>query len=431
MTVASEISRLQTAKSSIKISIENKGVTVPSETKLDGYSQLIDTISSGEWAPDPNWPQNLSTWTPSGGIGFIMSNADYGKAGFIVDTDSANYTVVINDGTTDISTTSYASGAQCDVSMARGDGTTYYAVKITSTSNITRFRVAKPSSVAASQSRAPILYLYGNLSTLTTMESMLYATSGGATCYLLQAAYILSTTNVTNFNNAFFGCSNLISLCGTVFDATNASNINALFSSCAKLKETPNIINTSNVTNMSSVFKACASMKTAPSLNTISCTVLNDLFAACAALETPPPTINTSSNPIIYNMFAGCKMLKSLPSITWPNVTSYNSAISENYHLPSFTFDLSTKSNITSFGCSYSPAITGVLLPSNAAWGSIAPQVDITNDNLERTALIALFNSLGTVTGKTIKITGNPGVSSLTAADLLIATNKGWTVTTT
>ena len=47
MSIASEISRLQSAKASIKTSIENKGVSVPSSAKLDGYSSYIDAISSG------------------------------------------------------------------------------------------------------------------------------------------------------------------------------------------------------------------------------------------------------------------------------------------------------------------------------------------------------------------------------------------------
>lgn len=47
MSIATEITRLQNAKASIKTSIENKGVTVPPATKLDGYSTLIDSIQSG------------------------------------------------------------------------------------------------------------------------------------------------------------------------------------------------------------------------------------------------------------------------------------------------------------------------------------------------------------------------------------------------
>ena len=44
MSIASEITRLQNAKSALATSIGNKGVTVPSSTKLDGYAALVDSI---------------------------------------------------------------------------------------------------------------------------------------------------------------------------------------------------------------------------------------------------------------------------------------------------------------------------------------------------------------------------------------------------
>lgn len=44
MSIATEITRLQTAKANIKTSLENKGATVPSTTKLDGYSTIIDSL---------------------------------------------------------------------------------------------------------------------------------------------------------------------------------------------------------------------------------------------------------------------------------------------------------------------------------------------------------------------------------------------------
>lgn len=47
MSIASEITRLQNAKASIKTSIEGKGVTVPSSTTLDGYAALITSIPTG------------------------------------------------------------------------------------------------------------------------------------------------------------------------------------------------------------------------------------------------------------------------------------------------------------------------------------------------------------------------------------------------
>jgi hypothetical protein len=47
MSIASELSRLQQAKSELATSIENKGVTVPAATTLDGYGALVDSIPSG------------------------------------------------------------------------------------------------------------------------------------------------------------------------------------------------------------------------------------------------------------------------------------------------------------------------------------------------------------------------------------------------
>ena len=52
MSVASEISRLQTAKADLKTAIEGKGVTVPSSTKLDSYADLVESISGGGGNPD-------------------------------------------------------------------------------------------------------------------------------------------------------------------------------------------------------------------------------------------------------------------------------------------------------------------------------------------------------------------------------------------
>lgn len=47
MSIATEITRLQNAKSSIKTAIENKGITVPNTEKLDTYDGYISQISGG------------------------------------------------------------------------------------------------------------------------------------------------------------------------------------------------------------------------------------------------------------------------------------------------------------------------------------------------------------------------------------------------
>lgn len=55
MSIASEISRLQTAKADLKTAIEAKGVTVPSSTKLDGYAALVDSIQAGGGGDENVW----------------------------------------------------------------------------------------------------------------------------------------------------------------------------------------------------------------------------------------------------------------------------------------------------------------------------------------------------------------------------------------
>lgn len=49
MTIASEIERLQLAKTNIKAAIEWKWVSVPSDAKLDSYPNLISQIKTDTW----------------------------------------------------------------------------------------------------------------------------------------------------------------------------------------------------------------------------------------------------------------------------------------------------------------------------------------------------------------------------------------------
>ena len=57
MSVQSEITRLENAKTAIGTAIANKGVTVPADTKLDGMAELIGNISVGQ---NTNTTQTLS-----------------------------------------------------------------------------------------------------------------------------------------------------------------------------------------------------------------------------------------------------------------------------------------------------------------------------------------------------------------------------------
>lgn len=58
MSIATEITRLQTAKADLKTAIEGKGVSVSSSATLDDYAALVDSISGG--GGDVNFSDYLS-----------------------------------------------------------------------------------------------------------------------------------------------------------------------------------------------------------------------------------------------------------------------------------------------------------------------------------------------------------------------------------
>ena len=71
MGIANEITRLQTAKSSIKSAIENKGVTVGSDT-IDTYAEKINSIPSG--VDISEYINSIPTSNASGSASYITKN---------------------------------------------------------------------------------------------------------------------------------------------------------------------------------------------------------------------------------------------------------------------------------------------------------------------------------------------------------------------
>ena len=58
MSIQTEITRIESAKTAIATAIEGKGVTVPDGTLLDGMAPLIESIEAGGVGVQPDWNQN-------------------------------------------------------------------------------------------------------------------------------------------------------------------------------------------------------------------------------------------------------------------------------------------------------------------------------------------------------------------------------------
>jgi hypothetical protein len=73
-----------------------------------------------------------------------------------------------------------------------------------------------------------------------------------------------------------------------------------------------------------------------------------------------------------------------------------------------------------------------LLNASAGQWTGASPQINVSFCNLSTAALNTLFADIaaqGNVVSKTINITSCTGAAGLTAADRLVLTSKGWTIT--
>lgn len=154
--------------------------------------------------------------------------------------------------------------------------------------------------------------------------------------------------------------------------------------------------------------------------------------------------VNCPNATISKQSFKTSRNLRKIGFMNFPNVTDASEMFRQNYSLNSFNgnFDsvqnirymfedcpslrsvtFSDLSNVNSVSALFSKcySLAELRVPN------IATTFDLSNCNLDRAALVQVFNDLGTTTA-TLTITGNIGVASLTSTDLLIATNKGWTI---
>jgi len=181
-----------------------------------------------------------------------------------------------------------------------------------------------------------------------------------------------------------------------------------------------------NTTGIITSFFSGSNIRKIGDLNCPTTISMGSMFLNCSNL-TEIGDINCPLSTNLSVAFQNCKELISIGDITLsPGLTTISATFQGCYKLRRIVFlsDLSSLTTITSTFTNCQ-SLEYVRLPN-----IIISITTLTDKNLERPAIIDLFNDLGTPgTTRTIALTGNPGVPNLTAADLLIATSKNWTVT--
>ena len=176
------------------------------------------------------------------------------------------------------------------------------------------------------------------------------------------------------------------------------------------------LIDTSAVTNMTSMFYSCDYLTTIPLLDTSNVTDMRTMFWGCTSLTTIPQ-LDTSNVTIMHNMFTNCKNLISIPQLDTSNVAGVSSMFSN-------CTSLTTLGGFQNLGMAYDTN-------QDANYRSYRLDLSVCK-KLTHDSLMNVINGLYDIKTKGCNsqqlILGSTNLAKLTAEEIAIATNKGWTV---
>ena len=206
------------------------------------------------------------------------------------------------------------------------------------------------------------------------------------------------TSNVTNMTDMFKECTSLISI--PKIDTSKVTNMSNLFNGCTSLTSIP-LLDTSKVTSMISMFHSCSSLTYIPLLNTSKVTNMNSIFYNCSSLNSIS-ALDTSNVTNMSNMFFNCSSLTSIPLLDTSKVKIMNNVLR------------------SCGSVKYLGGFKNLSISISAYFLDQCP-------NLTVESLMNVINNLATVSGKTLSF-GSTNLNKLTAEQIAIATEKGWTL---
>jgi len=341
----------------------------------------IEEVNAGGWAPHPDWID--ISQVNNNEINLLVSDGSTGVAFAVTVAGSGTYSIDWGDGNVEHSRASgvtYYHGYVFGTGQSVNGGEyTVFKIRIyNATNTITRFQVTKHPEYSRPHS-SPLLWAVFGTAGITNYSYTFW--SSMVECSSLQSCTIASFASCTDVQYMFFNCRSLasVTLPSSWGNVTNTSN---MFYNCTSLVSVTLPGSWGNVTGVNSMFSRCYSLKNITNLQYLG-----------------SQTYQASFGYFMFNTqaFSGI--------VTVASMLSKISVCGESGH------------NIK---------VTGVRLTNATGdWGGSSPQIDVSYCSMDATALNTLFGDLNSVTGRTIKITGNPGSATCNTA---IATSKGWTV---
>ena len=252
--------------------------------------------------------------------------------------------------------------------------------------------------------------------------------------YVTGGDYIPSDVKATNIDNLYRGVKN--SIIDVKFDTSNCTRTHYTFSESQIISIAQ--FDTSNVTDMSSMFRTCSSLVFIPQLDTSNVTNMSYMFYACSAL-TSIPQLDTSNVTNMSYMFYGCGALTSIPQLDTSNVNNIGYMFYNCSKLTTIPkLDASKVTNVSNFsGNSSNASVKHIGGFENLGMYKTVSGTNNANfvgnfPNLTKESVLNVLNGLydrasAGYSVLTLKLHPN-ALARLTADDIAIATNKGWTI---
>lgn len=241
----------------------------------------------------------------------------------------------------------------------------------------------------------------------------------------------------TDARYMFLGCGNLTEI--PLLDTSNVKNMSSMFSRCSKLTTIP-LLNTSKVYSMEAMFEYCTSLVSIPLLDTSNVIEMNGMFSSCSNL-TSIPLLNTSKARQMQHTFNSCYSLTSIPQLDTSNVTTFYNTFYNCNNLTDVPLLNASKatymvnvfagtSKLTNFGGFEN---LGQAYSTTQSVNYNAYKLDLQwSPSLTHDSLMNVINNLYDIKTKGCNsqqlVLGSTNLAKLTAEEIAIATNKGWTV---
>jgi surface protein len=377
---------------------------------MASYRDFLPVVASGDWVRPSDWlPLPTVTVAEQKFVGLhaVFPDGD-NVCALLLTTSTGQYQVDWGDGTVTLHNSNTKAEYQYDYSTISASTDTtrgYRQVLVTVTpvsGNILTINFQQRYTARNQAYSTGWLDVIGSFPNASAGQSIMF---GGSTVIhsLVEQVTWLTIGNATNCSNMFIFCYSIQSI--PLFDTSKVTVINSMFSVTA-LRTIP-LFDFSNVTSMTALFSSCLNLIEIPLFNTSKVTTMTETFRSCTSLATVP-LLDTSLVTAFNGTFRFCSGIKSIPA-------------------------LSTASTTISTGVDFDATFATGASSLARCEMVFARTVGFANANLSRTAIVEIFTNLvdrSATTSATITITGNWGVASLTAGDLLIATSKNWVVAT-